>query len=179
MLSMIVACGLNGIIGQNGHLPWNLPEDLKRFKQLTLGHKIIMGRKTFETVGLLPGRDIYVASRDLTYLQPEGTTLVREFWQFLDEHKETAEEVFIAGGAQMYQQAMPECSRFYFTFVQGNIEGNVSIDLDDFHAIYRSQHLILKNRQTFRSISGHSHDFTFMDYGKLETSSEEGSLGTY
>lgn len=146
MLSLIVAVSTNGIIGNKGELPWKLSTDLQNFKQLTLNHKVLMGRKTFENVGLLSDRDIYVASHDLSY-SPSGVTMVRDYWQFLNTYEQSSEEVFIAGGSQMYEQAIPQISKAYITMVLSNdIVGDATLNIND---LYNSARWSFGNKQAY------------------------------
>ena len=97
MISLIVAAAKNGVIGVRGGLPWHLPSDLANFKRLTMGHPIIMGRKTYESIGrVLPGRKNIVISRD-AHFQADGCVVVHSLEQALVT-AEPAEEVFIIGG---------------------------------------------------------------------------------
>lgn len=105
-------------IGKDNDLLWHLPADLKRFKQLTIGHPIIMGRKTFESIGRpLPGRDNIVITRNTDYTQ-DGVILVHSLKEALDIAQEKdQQEVFVIGGGQIYEQALPLADRLYLTFV--------------------------------------------------------------
>jgi dihydrofolate reductase len=107
-----------GGIGVHNRLPWHLSEDLKRFKSLTMGHHLIMGRKTFESIGqLLPGRDFIVLSRQ-EKIVCEGCHVVSSLDEALQLAKDRGErEVFIAGGGQVYAQALPLADRIYLTCV--------------------------------------------------------------
>lgn len=128
-LSMIVAMAENRVIGRDNKLPWYLPEDLKYFKQVTMGKPIIMGRKTFESIGRpLPGRPNIVLSRS-GFDAPEGVHVVAT----LEEAKALAEslavingyeEAMIIGGAQIYGMAFDQCDRFYLTQVHANVDGD-------------------------------------------------------
>ena len=123
MLSIIVAMSENRVIGRDGTLPWHLSADLKRFKQLTMGHTIVMGRKTYESIGRpLPGRVSIVLSRDPKY-RISGVDVVESFEQALA--KTRAEDVFIIGGAQLYEKTLPFAERLYLTEVGTMIDGDV------------------------------------------------------
>src|ERR1700759_3434706 len=116
-ISIIVAVAENGVIGRGGELPWRLSADLQRFKKLTMGHTIIMGRRTWESIGRpLPGRRTIVVTRQTGYPVVEGVQTAAS----LDDALETAEaagesEAFVVGGAQLYQEALHHADRFYFT----------------------------------------------------------------
>lgn len=124
VLKAIVAMASNRVIGKDGQLPWHLPADLKSFKKLTLGHPIVMGRKTMESIGrLLPGRRNVVVSRSLTNV-PDGYELVRDL---TDLRATCADEpvVFVIGGAELFQAWLPECAELYLTYVFFPYEGDV------------------------------------------------------
>ena len=126
-ISLIVAADEDGVIGRAGELPWRLSADLKRFKQLTLGHHLVMGRKTFESIGrVLPGRTSIVISRQPDLPLPEGCRLARN----LDAALAIAEaagdaEAFIIGGGEIFEQALPQAERIYLTAVHVQVAGDV------------------------------------------------------
>ena len=117
----IAAMSLNRVIGAGNKIPWHLPEDLKWFKQLTTGNVVVMGRKTFESIGRpLPNRETIILSRSqFTY---PGVRTLSDLSQ-IDLEQETR-EVFICGGAQVYAQAMHLCSDLYMTLVKREVEGD-------------------------------------------------------
>jgi len=117
----IAAMSLNRVIGAGNKIPWHLPEDFKWFKQLTTGNVVVMGRKTFESIGRpLPNRETIILSRSqFTY---PGVRTVSDLSQ-IDLEQETR-EVFICGGAQVYAQAMHLCSDLYMTLVKREVEGD-------------------------------------------------------
>ncbi|HSI45255.1 MAG TPA: dihydrofolate reductase [Methylophilus sp.] len=122
-LSLIVAHADNRVIGHNNQLPWHLPEDLKRFKKLTMGHHIIMGRKTYESLGrLLPGRTTVVVTRDLDY-QVEGAKVVHSITEALAACAGDSEP-FLIGGAELYLQGLPHVTRLYLTRVFAQVGGD-------------------------------------------------------
>lgn len=117
----IAAMSLNRVIGDGNKIPWHLPEDFKWFKQTTLGHVLVMGRKTFESIGKpLPGRDTIVLSR--TGWSHPGVQTVAN----LEETKARTGDrhVFICGGAQIYAQALPLCSDLFLTLVNREVQGD-------------------------------------------------------
>lgn len=129
---MIAALAANGVIGRDNSLPWHLPEDLKRFKALTLGHPVIMGRKTFESIVAvlgrpLPGRANIVITRSaaLAGARPEWTNVVvaASLDQAIAAAGET-DEAFIIGGAQVYSMALPRARRLYLTEVLSPAQGD-------------------------------------------------------
>jgi len=128
--SIVVAMAENRVIGRAGRLPWHLPGDLKHFRRLTVGHPVIMGRKTYESIAKpLPGRTNIVVTRTPGYLAP-GCTVVGSLEAALkaaDEaphHPPERREVFIIGGAELYAQALPLVQRVYLTLVHAELEGD-------------------------------------------------------
>ena len=122
-LSIIVAMAKNRTIGVNNTLPWRCPEDLKHFKVLTMGHHMIMGRKTFDSIGkALPGRTTVVVTRDKN-LKIEGCLIAHSL---PDAIKLCAgdEEAFIVGGADIYHQSLQLADTLYITEIQQNVEGD-------------------------------------------------------
>lgn len=120
-ISIIVAMAPNRAIGQKGKLLWSIPAELKRFKEMTMGHPIIMGRKTHESIGLpLPGRTNIVITRDENY-QSEGVVVVHSLEEALGaaQVKDT-EEIFIIGGGEIYKEALPLADKLYLTIVEGD-----------------------------------------------------------
>jgi len=128
-LSLAWAMAQNRVIGRNNNLPWHLPEDLKYFKRITMGKPIIMGRKTFESIGkALPGRTNIVVTRNPDY-SAEGIRIVSS----LDEARSLSEsivktdgmeEVVVIGGAEIYRLAMPLADRLYLTEIHAEVEGD-------------------------------------------------------
>lgn len=122
-ISVIAARAKNGAIGIENRLPWRLPEDLAHFKALTLGHPILMGRKTFESLGRpLPGRTNVVITRNADY-RPEGVQVVASIPDALALCRE-ADELFFIGGAELYAQVLPLADRLYLTEVDCTPEGD-------------------------------------------------------
>lgn len=125
MLSIIVAKAKNNIIGKDNKLLWNIPEDLKRFKKLTTGHVIIMGRKTFESIGrVLPDRKhiIFSQNRGLKYDDP-NVEVVHSMLE-IKEYIDNQEENFVIGGAMIYNLLMPHVSKMYVTEIDKEFEGD-------------------------------------------------------
>ena len=123
-ISIIVAAAQNRTIGRDGDLPWKLSSDLKRFKKLTMGHHIIMGRKTFESIGrLLPGRTTVVITRQEAYTVPDGGLVAHSLDEAITLAKDD-DEAFIIGGAQLYDAAFPRADRLYLTTVEAEVEGD-------------------------------------------------------
>jgi dihydrofolate reductase len=125
-ISLIVAMTDSRVIGVNNHLPWNIPEDLRRFKQITLGHPIVMGRKTFESIGrILPKRTNIVITRDRDY-RVEGAMVCSSLEEALRWARQSpgGEEIFVIGGAEVFRQAIPLATHIYLTEVHWPFEGD-------------------------------------------------------
>lgn len=119
--SMIVAVSENGVIGNNGKIPWHIPEDLRWFKRMTVGNTVVMGRKTYESIGKpLPDRRTVVLSR--SGFQADGVIVVSSLSEIhaLPPYGET----YICGGEQVYRKALPMCDRLYRTFVRRTVDGD-------------------------------------------------------
>ncbi len=122
LISLIVAMAQNGVIGRDNALPWRLPADLKRFKAFTLGKIVLMGRKTFESIGRpLPGRDNLVLTRDRGWWA-SGVIVVHSVEQALTQAG--ANELVAIGGAQIYRLLMPFARRIYLTHVHADVPGD-------------------------------------------------------
>lgn len=122
-ISIIVAMAKNRVIGADNKLPWHLSADLKRFKALTMGHHIIMGRKTFESIGKpLPGRTTLIISRDTGYEAP-GAKVVHSLPAALSASAADS-EVFIIGGEQIFREALPLADRIYLTEIDKDFSGD-------------------------------------------------------
>lgn len=124
-LSILVAVAENGVIGCRGALPWHLSADLRRFKRLTMGHTIVLGRKTWESIGRpLPGRRMVVVSRQATY-RVNGARVVSSLPQAFEVARESGDQQpFVVGGAQIYHQALPLATRLYLTRVLADVTGD-------------------------------------------------------
>ncbi len=122
-LSIIVAVAHDGVIGVNNTLPWHLPEDLKRFRALTMGHHIIMGRKTYDSLGrLLPGRTTVIVTRNENY-KVEGA-LVANSLEAAIALCENDDEVFLIGGAELYQAGLKLAHKLYITEIELDVAGD-------------------------------------------------------
>jgi dihydrofolate reductase len=128
-ISIIVAAAENGIIGRNGGLPWHLSDDLRRFKRLTMGHTIIMGRRTWESIGrALPGRRTIVASRNpelqIDVADVDVAASLEKALEFANASGE--DEAFIVGGAELYRESLNRADRIYLTRVCATVNGDTS-----------------------------------------------------
>jgi dihydrofolate reductase len=141
MISMIVAVATNGVIGRDNKMPWHLSEDLKYFKRVTMGKSVVMGRKTFESIGKpMPGRPNIVISRDLSW-SAEGVRVARS----IDEALALAEggEIMVIGGAEIFKAIAPLAQRLYYTEVKRAYEGDAFFpkpDPDRWREVSREEH---------------------------------------
>lgn len=141
-VALILAKTANGVIGDKEDIPWYLPDDLKFFRKMTLGKPVIMGRKTYDSIGKpLAGRQNIVLSNDKNF-SPEGVVVVSDLesalWAAAD-----VDEVMIAGGAQIYGLALPLADRVYLTEIEAEIDGDTkfSVDFGDaFEEVSRHRH---------------------------------------
>ena len=123
--AILAAVASNRVIGLNNSLPWHLPEDLKHFKQLTTGHIVVMGRRTFESIGRpLPNRTNVVLSRQHNLNIP-GVFIVNSIQEIQERFTTEDRPIFIIGGANLYQQTLPLCQRLYLTEIQQDFTGDV------------------------------------------------------
>lgn len=126
MLSLIVATAKNGVIGRDNQMPWHLPADLAYFKRVTSGHPVIMGRKTFESIGRpLPNRHNIVVTRNANW-RADGVSVATSLGAALEvaQRENKKAECFVIGGAQMYDEALPLASRIYLTEIDAAIDGD-------------------------------------------------------
>jgi dihydrofolate reductase len=122
-LSLIAAMARNRVIGLHNRLPWRLPADMKRFRELTTGHAIIMGRKTFDSLARpLPNRTNIVVTRDPEY-RPNGATVVHSIEEAIASVG-SDREAFVIGGEQIYRQTLPVADRLYLTIVDSDFDGD-------------------------------------------------------
>jgi dihydrofolate reductase len=153
-ISIIAALSENGVIGRGGQLPWHLSADLQRFKRLTLGHSIVMGRKTWESIGRpLPGRRMIVVTRQSGY-RAEGVEAAKS----LDDALELSsvandDEVFVIGGAEIYSLALPRADRLYLTLVHAKIDGDAVFPQIDWNAWQQTA--------SEENVADHNNDYPF------------------
>ncbi len=153
----MAAVAENGVIGAEDALPWYLPTDMKHFKELTSGHTVIMGRRTFEALRRpLPNRRNVVLTRDRDY-RARGAFVVADFDEALSLAPED-DEVFVVGGGDIYEQAMPRAGRLYLTIVHSEFEG------DTFFPKFTEADWILKEDIHNEADAKHSHSFSFRLY---------------
>lgn len=142
MISFIVAMDKNCLIGSNNNLPWVLPDDLKRFKKITMGHPIIMGRKTYESIGKpLPGRKNIILTRNKG-LSFEGCTVFHSTNDLMDYCLCQSEEFFVIGGAEIFKIFLPYVDKLYITKINDEFSGDVyfpELDWSKFQPITREK----------------------------------------
>ncbi len=142
IISIITAMDENQLIGKDNGLPWKLPADLQFFKRVTMSKPIIMGRKTFESIGRpLPGRKNVVITRDESF-DAEGCEVVFSLNDALSR-VENADEVMVIGGANIYQQFLPQADRLYLTRVEGKFDGDAwfpEIDFENWELVEKEEH---------------------------------------
>lgn len=164
-LVVIAAVADNGVIGGDNRLLWRLRTDLKRFRALTLGKPVLMGRKTFESIGKpLPGREIIVLTRDPTF-RVAGVQTAGSLEEALRLGQETAarleaDAVIVAGGADLYAQTLPLAERLHLTFVHAEPDGDArfpAFDRGAFREVWREDHPAGPDDE---------HSFTFIDYAR-------------
>lgn len=160
-VSLIAAIGKNNELGKEGKLLWHLPLDFKHFKDLTTGHPIIMGRKTFESIGHpLPNRTNIVITNDRAY-KTDGIEVYHSLEDALKKFEATEAEVFIIGGGQIYTQALPEADTLYITHVDGSFDADTffpKIDTDIWKIVSQEDHTKNEN---------HQYNFSFVTYKRL------------
>lgn len=142
-VSLIVAVAKNGVIGVDNTLPWHLPEDLKRFRALTMGHHIIMGRKTYDSLGrLLPGRTTVIVTRNKNY-QVEGAVVAHSLEAAIKACGGD-DEVFLIGGAELYQDGLKRANKLYLTEIDASYEGDAhfpAFNVTDWQLVEHEAHI--------------------------------------
>lgn len=157
MISLIFAMDKNRLIGKENRLPWKLPADMAYFREVTTGHTVIMGRKTFEAIGkALPGRRNIVITREKAYFAP-GCEVLGSVEEVL---KNVKDEAFVIGGAEIYKAFLPYCKRLYITLIDAEFEGDTyfpEIDYKDW---------LLVKKDVFESGGENPYNYGFMVYEK-------------
>jgi len=153
-LSMIVAMARNRVIGADGKIPWHLPNELQLFKSVTMGHHIIMGRKTYESIGrLLPGRTTVIVTRQKDY-SVAGAKIAHTLEQAVALCAGDS-EIFVIGGGELYRAAMPLADRIYLTVVDAQPAGDTQMPEFD------AGQWQLTSTQQFHKDERHAHDYRF------------------
>lgn len=172
-IAMIWAQAANGVIGRDNSMPWHLPADFAFFRRKTLGKPVIMGRKTFESIGKpLPGRHNLVVTRDQGW-KAAGVQVCHSLDQAINQAKKCAmaqggDEVIIMGGAQIYQQGLALANRLYVTYIEHEISG------DAFAPNFHGQGFLLQDQEWHLADEKNACDLRFASYQRR---SANGSLG--
>lgn len=157
LISMIVAMAGNRAIGKDNDLLWHLPDDFKHFKAVTMGKPIVMGRKTYDSIGRpLPGRKNVVVTRDKTF-SADGVVVVRSIDDALAATRDD-DEIMVIGGASFYEQMLPLANKLFVTWVHHNFEADAffpDINLDEWRVIEQTDH---------RADDRHVYDYSFVTY---------------
>jgi dihydrofolate reductase len=160
ILSFDIAFGKNRGLGFGNKLPWHLPDDLKRFKETTKGHSVIMGRKTYESIGrLLPERRNIIITRDLSY-KVEGAEIAHSIEEAIEKVK-NEKEAFVIGGAEILKIALPYIGKMYLTHVDAEVEADSffpEVDFSKWKIIYEEFHP--KDER-------HAYEFTYKIWEKV------------
>ncbi|WP_372766937.1 dihydrofolate reductase [Lutibacter sp.] len=161
MITIMAAIADNNALGKDNQLIWYLPGDLKRFKRMTLNHAVIMGRKTFESLGKpLPNRINIIITRDKNY-KAEGCVIVNSLKEALKAAKEEDENPFILGGAEIYKQAMPFADKLDLTFVHHKFDADVFFPEID-KTIWKE-----RSREDFKADEKNKYDYSFVTFQRL------------
>lgn len=161
MISIIVAAAENGVIGRDNKMPWHIPADLKYFKRVTMGKPVIMGRRTFDSIGRpLPGRTNIVVTRQ-SNLAIDDVELAHSLEQALEiagnlPLNDAGEEVMVIGGAQLYNEAIARAQRLYLTRIHADINGDTyfpGLDDKEWYEV---------SRDNFTADSSNPHDYSFI-----------------
>lgn len=155
-IAIVAAIGQNGVIGQNGKLPWRLPADMRRFMEMTSGHTVIMGSKTFKSIGKpLPGRLNIIVSRRAQHIpkcvvarSPETALLMAP----------SSRTIFVIGGAKIYKRLLPFCRIMHITFVHSRFEGDAYFPKINWNEWGQT------DRKDFKADEKNPHDYSFVTY---------------
>ncbi|MBS1271850.1 MAG: Dihydrofolate reductase type 3 [Candidatus Marinimicrobia bacterium] len=161
-ISIIAALSDNGTIGKDNDLPWHLPADMKHFKETTMGKPVIMGRKTFESLGKKPlrGRKNIVVTRQTDY-EAEGAVVAHSLKEAFEAAGD-AEEIMVAGGFAIYKSALPQTDRMYLTIIHEQFEGDTKfpdINPANWDEVEREDH----------EKNDHPYDFSFVTYERKKS----------
>jgi len=161
MVTIMAAIGANNALGKDNQLIWHLPADLKRFKKLTLNHAVIMGRKTYESLGKpLPNRSNIIITRDKNF-KTEGCVVVNSLKEALKVALKSDENPFILGGAEIYNQAMPFADKLDITFVHHQFEADVFFPEID-KTMWKET-----SRENFKADEKNKYDYSFVTFERI------------
>lgn len=154
MIAMIACMARNRVIGKNNQMPWHLPEDLKFFKRTTMGYPVVMGRRTYESIGqALPGRENIILTRDKHFTADQCRIVHR-----VEDVLQMKKDLFIIGGAATYEQFMPYADRLYITIIDQDVEG------DTFFPVIDPEEWRLIKREPGIKDENNPYDYTFNTY---------------
>lgn len=157
MISLIAAVSENNVIGNKGKIPWHLPRDFKHFKETTMGHPIVMGRKTHESIGKpLPGRENIILTRQEDYVKKGCLTVTT-----IDDILKRKEDIFVIGGSAIYKQFLPHAKKVFLTRVHTIAEG------DSFFPTLSEKKWILTNSEYVSKDKKNEFDMTFEIYKQM------------
>ena len=158
--TLVAAASRNNVIGRSGELPWKLSSDLRRFKRLTMGHCLLMGRKTFESIGRsLPGRQTIVLSRSSHLQLPSDVQLINGLGE-VERNVEPGRSVMVVGGAEIYSAALIYCRRIWLTRVLADIEG------DTFLPMINWSEWELESKESFEAAEGDDWPTEFLKWSR-------------
>lgn len=162
LLSLVVAASENDVIGDHGAIPWHLPDDLKFFRELTKGRPVIMGRKTYESIGhALPGRTNIIITRRDDYAAPDCIVTSSIADAILQAEATGADEAFIIGGGEIYKEALSRAHRVHLTRVHAHVDGDATFPALD-RAAWRET-----KRTDHPADDRHAHAFSFLTYERI------------
>jgi dihydrofolate reductase len=161
MISLLVAMDKNQLIGKDNDLPWRLPADLAYFKRVTMGHPIIMGRKTYDSIGRpLPGRENIIVTRDTSY-EAEGCKVIHSIEEIVKMNEQTDQELFVIGGAEIFKEILPHSDRLYITEINEVFDGDTY-----FPAFDKAEWKVISKEQGIKD-EKNPYDYTFLVYEKI------------
>lgn len=162
MISLIAAIGKNNEIGKGNTLLFNMPADMKHFRDTTQGHSVIMGRKTFESLpnGALPNRRNIIITRDTEY-KSEGVEVVHSLDEALKLFENNEEEIFVIGGAEIYKHAIDKADKLYITHIDAEDK-----DADSFFPIINKEIWIETKREDFKKDDKNKYNYSFVEYNR-------------
>ncbi|MDR4888608.1 dihydrofolate reductase [Fredinandcohnia sp. QZ13] len=161
MISLLLAMDKNQLIGKDNDLPWRLPADLAYFKRVTMGHPIIMGRKTYDSIGRpLPGRENIIVTRDTSY-KAEGCKVIHSIDEIVKMSEETEQELFVIGGAEIFKEILPYSDRLYITEIDEEFEGDTY-----FPAFDKAEWQVISKEKGIKD-EKNPYEYTFLVYEKI------------
>lgn len=145
MISIIVATDKNGLIGRENNLPWNIKDELKYFKDMTMHKTLLVGRKTFESINKpLPGRTLIIVTNNHQFcFEDSSISICYNLAEIIKRYEHSHDELMVIGGASIYEEILPYTHRIYLSIVDGDYEGNVyfpNVDYSKFHIITQTKY---------------------------------------